>query len=105
MGDALSWGVALLCLGLPWSSAVKNLPGMQEIYAGNVGSIPGSGRSHAEGNGNPLHILAYILAWAISRTEEPGGLQSAKQLDMTCRLNNKTVIPLHYNTEFFYFKP
>ena len=50
-------------------------------------------------------ILAYILAWAISRTEEPCGLQSAKQLDMTCRLNNKTVIPLHYNTEFFYFKP
>ena len=38
-------------------------------------------------------ILAYILAWAISRTEEPGGLQSAKELDVTCGLNNKTHSP------------
>ena len=29
---------------------VKNLP----ANAGNMGSIPGSGRSHREGNGNPL---------------------------------------------------
>ena len=39
------------------------------------------------------YILAYILAWAISRTEEPGGLQSAKELDVTCGLNNKTHSP------------
>ena len=32
----------------PGGSAVKNLPVMQE------GLIPGSGRSSAEGNGNPL---------------------------------------------------
>ena len=30
---------------------VKNLP----ARAGHVGSIPGSGRSPGEGNGNPLH--------------------------------------------------
>ena len=29
---------------------VKNLP----ANGGDVGSIPGSGRSHGEGNGNPL---------------------------------------------------
>ena len=29
---------------------VKNLP----ANAGDAGSIPGSGRSHGEGNGNPL---------------------------------------------------
>ena len=29
---------------------VKNLPAMQEI----LGLIPGFGRSHGEGNGNPL---------------------------------------------------
>ena len=38
------------------AQSVKNLPAMQETacYAGNVGSIPGSGRSPGEGNGNPL---------------------------------------------------
>ena len=37
--------------------------------AGDPGSIPGSGRSPGEGDGNPL-------AWKIPWTEEPGGLQS-----------------------------
>ena len=36
--------------------------------------IPGSEKSPGEGNGNPHHIS--VLAWRISRTEEPGGLQS-----------------------------
>ena len=49
---------------------VKNLP----ANAGDVGLIPGSGRSPGEGNGNPLHILA----WRIPGTEEPGGLQSMR---------------------------
>ena len=39
--------------------------------AGDLGSIPGLGRSPAEGNGNPLQY-----AWRIPQTEEPGGLQS-----------------------------
>ena len=43
----------------------KNLP----ANAGDPGSIPGSGRSPGEGNGN-------LLAWRILRTEKPGGLQS-----------------------------
>ena len=40
--------------------------------AGDLGSIPGSGRSPKEGNGNSLQGLA----WRIPRTGEPGGLQS-----------------------------
>ena len=40
--------------------------------AGDLGSIPGSGRSPGEGNGNPLSILAWRIPW----TEEPGRLQS-----------------------------
>ena len=36
--------------GFPGGTVVKNLP----ANAGNMGSIPGSGRSHGEGNGNPL---------------------------------------------------
>ena len=39
--------------------------------AGDPGSIPGSGRSPGEGNGNST-----ILAWRIPWTEESGGLQS-----------------------------
>jgi len=38
---------------------------------GNTGSIPGLGRSSEEGNGNPLHILAWKIPW----TEERGGPQ------------------------------
>ena len=40
--------------------------------AGNPGLIPGSGRSHGEGNGNPLQYSCLEN----SCTEEPGGLQS-----------------------------
>ena len=39
--------------------------------AGDLGSVPGSGRSPREGNGN-----SNILAWRIPWTEEPGRLQS-----------------------------
>ena len=40
--------------------------------AGDPGSIPGSGRSHAAGNGTHSSILAWKIPW----TEEPNGLQS-----------------------------
>ena len=40
--------------------------------AGDQDSIPGSGRSPGEGNGNPLQYSCL----EIPRTEEPGGLQS-----------------------------
>ena len=46
---------------------VKNPP----ANAGDVGSVPGSGRSPGKGNGN-----SSILAWKIPWTEEPGGPQS-----------------------------
>ena len=47
---------------------VKNLP----ANAGDVNSIPGSGRSPKEG----MATHSSILAWRIPWTEEPGGLQS-----------------------------
>ena len=40
--------------------------------AGDLGSIPGSGRSPREGHGNPLQHSC----WKIPRTEEPGRLRS-----------------------------
>jgi len=39
---------------------------------GDLGSIPGLGRSPEEGNGYYSSILAWRIPWA----EEPGGLQS-----------------------------
>ena len=39
-----------LVVGFPGVSVVKNLP----ANAGDMGSIPGSGKSPEEGNGNPL---------------------------------------------------
>ena len=44
---------------------VKNPP----VTAGDVGSVPGFGRSPGEGNGN-YSILAWEILWA----EELGGL-------------------------------
>ena len=44
--------------------------------AGDLGSIPGSGRS--PGKGNATH--SSILAWKIPWTEEPGGLQSQQRV-------------------------
>ena len=43
----------------PGGWAVKNPPSMQEISfnTGNTGSVPGWGRSPAEGNGNPLQYF------------------------------------------------
>ena len=40
--------------------------------AGDLGLIPGSGRSLGEGNGNHSRILVWRIPW----TEEPGGPQS-----------------------------
>ena len=54
--------------GFLGGSVGKNLP----ANAGDMSSIPGSGRSPGEGNGYPFSILA----WEIPRTEEPGSQQS-----------------------------
>ena len=49
--------------------------GKASVYnAGDPGSIPGSGRSPGEGNGNPkeMAIHSSTIAWKIPCTEEPG---------------------------------
>ena len=56
-----------------WASLVAQTSGKESTRnAGDLGSIPGSGRSPGGGNGNP----SSVLAWRIPGTEEPGGLQS-----------------------------
>ena len=47
-----TYGNLGIYLGFPGGIVVKNPPALQEIPA--WGSIPGSGRSSGEGNGNPL---------------------------------------------------
>ena len=54
--------------GFPGGSVLKNLP----ASAGDVGSIPGLGRSPREGNSNPPQY-SYLKN---PMTEEPEGLQS-----------------------------
>ena len=46
----IRFNIALYLRGFPDGSVVKNSP----AKAGDMGSIPGSGRSPGEGNGNPL---------------------------------------------------
>ena len=58
--------MAPIFLGLPWW-----LSGKESVCnAGNLGSIPGLGRSPGEGNGNSLQYSCLDNPW----TEEPGGL-------------------------------
>ena len=62
-------------MGFPGGASGKesvNLPASAGA-AGDLGSIPGSGRSPEEGNGPPLQ---YIIAWEIPWAVEPSGLQS-----------------------------
>ena len=69
---------------------VKNPP----ANAGHAGSIPGSGRSPGEGNGNPLQYSCLENPmdrgawWATAR----GVTKSQMQLSMhTCNLNNNVI--------------
>ena len=63
----IHFGVRLPC---PWGSNIKE----SACNAGELGSVPGSGRSPGEGNGNCSSIPAWKILW----TEEPGGLQSMR---------------------------
>ena len=64
-------------LGFSHSSAGKE----SACNAGDLGSIPGSGRSPGEGHGNPLQYSCLENPW----TEETGRLQSMglQELDIT----------------------
>ena len=56
------WLLLFLQMGFPGGSVVKNPPA-NAGDAGDTGSIPGSGRSPREGNGNPLQYLAWKSPW------------------------------------------
>ena len=71
--------VTQLCPTLcnPMDCSTPGFPGGSEVKASvcnarDLGSIPGSGRSPGEGNGNSLWYSCRRIPW----TEGPGGLQS-----------------------------
>ena len=67
----------------PGASVVKNLP----ANATDIGSIPGSGRSPGEGNGNPLQY--FCLGNSMGKGNWWAAVHGvAKELDMTYQLNN-----------------
>ena len=57
------------CIVITLVQLVKNPPAIQETAcnAGDMGLIPGSGRSPGEGNGNPLQYKYWEVPW----TEKP----------------------------------
>ena len=65
-------------MSFPGSSIVKNLP----AKAGDMNSIPGSGRSPGEGNGNPLQYSR--LGNPVDRGAWPAAVHKVtKELDTT----------------------
>ena len=66
-------------LGFPGGSDSKE----SARNAGDLGSIPGSGRSLKKG----MATHSSILAWRILWTEEPGGLQSMGVTKSQARLS------------------
>ena len=54
-------------MGFPGGSVVNSLP----VNAGDVGLIPGWGRSPEK----EMAVHSSILAWEVPQTGEPGGLQ------------------------------
>ena len=63
--------------GFPGGSDDKD----SACHEGDPSLIPGSGRPHGEGNGNPLRLLAWRIPW----TEKPGELSPGdhRELDTT----------------------
>ena len=47
-------------MGFPGGSVVKSLP----VNTGDIGSIPGSGRSSGEGNGNPFQYSCLGMGYS-----------------------------------------
>ena len=89
-------------MGFPGESVVTNLPANAED-TGDVSSIPGSGRSPGEGNGNPLQYSCLENPtdrgtwWATSPRDH-------KELDTTQQLSTSTRERRLVNAVFFFFK-
>ena len=89
-------------MGFPVDSVVKYLP----INSGELGLIPGSGRSPGERNDNPLQYSCLgnfmdRVDWQAS--EQFYGQSRLAELDMTQRINNKNKEYGSHGDEFVHF--
>ena len=71
-----------------------------DLNVGDLGLIPGLGRSSEEGNGNPLQYLAWKISW----TEEHGRLLQSMGLPSQTQLSNFTHSLTHSLTQGCYRK-
>ena len=69
-------------LGLPGGCVVENPP----ASVGDMGSVPGRGRSSGEGNGNPLQYSC--LRNPMNRAASWATVHASQESDMTLQLNN-----------------
>ena len=69
-----------LLAGFPGDSVVKNVP----ANAGDMGSIPGLGRSLEK----EMATHSSILGWRVPWTEKPGGLESLELQESQTRLSD-----------------
>ena len=76
-----NFGQSIRYVSFTGGSVVKNPP----VNAGDVGSIPGLGRSRGTGNGN---LLQCILPEKSCGQEEPDGLQLVGWQKSGTRLSN-----------------
>ena len=76
-----------LCLGFPGGSDGKE----SACNVGDMGSIPGLGRSPGEGHGTH----SSILVWRIPPTEESGSPWGHKEVDTTGRLSLSHIFAGH----------
>ena len=80
----------MMCWVFPGGSDTKE----SACYAGDLGSIPGMGRSLEK----RIETLSRILAWRIPWTGEPGGYSpwGHKESDTIKRLSAGTVLSFSY---------
>ena len=76
-------------LGFPGGTVVKNPPA-NAGDTGDMGSIPGSGRSPGIGNGNPLQYTC--LGNPMARGAWQVTVQSSRQSDMTEHIRTRFLI-------------
>ena len=80
-------------LGFPGGSDGKE----SACDVGDPGSIPGSGRSSGEGNGNPLQ---YSCLENLMDGKEPAGLQSMGSVLASSVQQSESIIQIHVSTLF-----
>ena len=82
-GSTIIYQALYLTRGCPGDSVVKDLPTNTED-SGNVGSIPGSGRSPGGGNGNLLQYSCLVNLMDRGAWQATHGVTESQTAEYTC---------------------